>query len=460
MAAPCSISEAIKVLDERQKQKQKQKQLPAPVDVMGIVVNYSIIQSPPVASSLSSPKAEIWITDPSVSSGVSARVTLHGSTEVARVADEKLAVGDVVRFNRLSLNKNHSRDSFQFLHSWSDPEPGFGWFRLGHIASDGTWISQAATRRIPDNMTTSEIRISELTRWFQGGNTPHSTSLSPLPCTRRSLSEIQSCVGLLSHVAVRVTHFDCQVAPQSPVVGKRKRSSPMKQSLIGYATVSDDSGVFMSLVDPGSRFGSTLRTALDTGKYLMLTNLSSRNQNDIHGRPFALEEVVLLPTRSTTAVVLSNHKLIGNGEASSSPDATQTQVVNSRKSQVTLVSSLLDISIGAVSLRSRYLELPTPATLLATILTTAGEYSSATLHLESTSSISIGQPENVFYAGSKVVMSLCGGVEARELMGDEALSQHASQLVRSILDEGILLRWTIDARNEKAEIVDVVLPKL
>jgi hypothetical protein len=465
MSVPCTISEAIEILEEREKQtpasaSSSVNNNTAPVDILAIIVNHSILQSPPAAASSFVPKAELWISDQSVPSDITARITLSGSMEIARVAEEQIATGDVVRFNRVSLSKNSTKSSVRFLFLWNDPEPGIRWFRLGHIDSTAAWISEEDTRRTPESMVTPENRISELVQWFQKcrneNGQSHSSSLAPLPVQRRSLNEIQSSTGLLSNVTVRVTHCDYQRLPQSSSTNnKRKRGGIASPSSIGYATLTDGSGVTIPLVDPGNRFESNLRTAKDTGRLLMLTNLLSKSRNDVHGRTLPLDEVVLVPTRSTVAVLLSNINSIGtNGETFSLPEPSETI---SPRSEITLLSSILDMSINGASLRdSRSLE--STRSFLETILLSDGEYRSATLHLEC--SLSIGQLGDTIHADSRVVKTLCGGIEAGELMKDESLGCHVLHLVRALLNEPILLRWTINTRQNQAEVLKVVLPKL
>jgi hypothetical protein len=461
MSVPCTISEAIEILEEREKQtpaSSSVKNNTTPVDILAVIVNYSILQSPPAAASSFVPKAELWISDQSVSTDISARITLSGSMEIARVAEEQIATGDVVRFNRVSLSKNRTKSSVRFLFLWNDPEPGIRWFRLGHIDSTAAWINEEDARRIPEGMVTPENRLSELVQWFQKrrNGQSHSSSLAPLPVQRRSLDEIQSSTGLLSNVSVRVTHCDYQRLPQSsPTNNKRRRGGIASPSSIGYATLTDGSGVTMPLVDPGNRFDATLRTAKDTGRLLMLTNLSSKSRNDVHGRTLPLDEVVLVPTRSTVAVLLSTANSIGtNGETFSLPEPSETM---SPRSEITLLSSILDISINGASLRdSRSLE--SPGSFLETILSSDGGYRSAALHLGC--SLSIGQPGDAIHADSRVVKTLCGGIEAGELMKDELLGCHVLHLVRALLNEPILLRWTVDTRQNQAEVLKVILPKL
>lgn len=471
MSVPCTISEAVEILEGRRKQRKTPDTHCTPVDILGVVLNHSILQSPPASSSASFPKAEIWISDFSISD-MSARVTLYGSTEIVRVAEQQIKVGDVLRFNRVSLNKNNSAsDSFQFvLHD--DPEPGFDWFRLGHIDSrNGTWDHQdETTRRIPDNMITSNLRIVEVVEWFRKNRTGHFQNdggITPLPCKRRSLSEIQASVGLLSNITVRVTHYDFQISLQSPAgARKRRRGSTTPQSTIGFATVTDGSGVIMSLVDPGNRFASTIRTAKETGRLVMLTNISSKSQNDIQGRLSALDEVVLVPTKATATFLLptteSSYTNNGNGGSLTPLEATATQTPDSKKKQTTLLSRILGLSIGGVSLKSTIRTFESPAQFLGTVLTPDGDYRSATLYLDSWNNISMGRDDNGIIAGPNVVKTLCGGVEAAELIRDESLGRHALNLVRALLNESILLRWTINENDnyDQADVARVVLSNL
>jgi hypothetical protein len=160
---------------------------------------------------------------------------------------------------------------------------------------------------------------------------------------------------------------------------------------------------------------------------------TSKSRNDVHGRTLPLDEVVLVPNRSTVAVLLSNVNSLGtNGEIFSLQEPSEAI---SPRSEITLLSNILDISINGASLRdSRSLE--SPGRCLETILSSDGGYCSATLHLEG--SLSIGQPSDAIRADARMVNTLCGGIETGELMKDESLGYHVLHLVHALLNEPIL----------------------
>ena len=455
MSAPLSIVEAIKILEDRQKQKRPISLIyDDPVDIMGVVINSSLLQSPPASSKASFPKAEIWISDWSMPSDTSARVTLYGSTEVVRVAEEQIKFGDVLRFNRVSLGKNYTRKAIQFLRQWEDPEPGIGWFRLGHIDNQGAWINQEVSKRMPDTMITPTQQIKNLVQRFRKSQSANShTALPPLPCTRRRLNEIQSGVGLLSNVAVRVSSYDNQITPKSTAGRNRKLNSLATQSSILFANISDDSGVAMTLVDPGSRFLAAIRTAKETGQLLMLTRMVTKKQSSIYGKALPSDDVVLFPTTSTVALLTKDENWNGKGEIASPSRGAETQAP-----KLTLISSILDISIRGSSLKDDK-SLESTARFLKAALNKKGGYDAARIHLRSCN-ISTCRWEEGILAGPNIWKTLCGGINAGELRRNTTLCQHALSIVRALFSESILLRWTIETKHDCAKVVKVALPKL
>jgi hypothetical protein len=445
MPAPFGIREAIDILSE------KRNVLPSSssVDILAVVV--SIIKSPLVASATSIRKAEIWITDESLSPDESACVPLWGSSAISRIEQEQIAKGDVIRFNRVSLKKRaQSSNTYCFVHSFEDPEPGLAWFRFS--SNNGS-----SHHRIPENMAMTPQRIQEL-KYFHQQSGNGSFLLSPLRCKRRNLSEIQSSVGLLSNIAIRVKHHESQRS--SPrAIKKRRRSSPVAQSTIGYATVADasTSDVTMTLVDLENRFSGNLRAAKATGQVLMLTNVSSRKQSDVQVKNCALDEVILVPTKASVALLLSKENQTQSVVPQSLPDGTQTQMPYSIQGEIKVVSSILDISIGGKLLQeTRCME--SPSSFLQNITTPDRKYRDATLHLESFG-ISVVQSIHSVFASSKIIKTLCGGIDPEELIRDETIRIRAFKLVHALLREQVLLRWTIETSCEPSNVLKVVLPK-
>jgi hypothetical protein len=447
MPDPCAISEATEILNSKQNDSNVS-------DIMGLVVGLSLFQSPR-ATSLQ--KVDVWISDASVASDVRVRVTLYGSTEVARVVQAQVAVGDILRFNKISLNKINSEQFVEFAYPREGAGPGSEWFRLARIDVDHVWINEVSTHRVPEDMVTSDDRLNQLVQWSQKNrNGVDKSSLPPLPCRRRDLSEIQSSIGLLSNVKVQVTHYECQRIAQSPTMRKRKR--PGSTMSIGFASLTDRSGGVMSFVDTANRFEKVLQDINDSGKLVMLTNLSSTNQNDIDKRVFRSDEVVLVPTNNSVAILLDETQL-SDSHDSPALFADGTESSFSRRNEVSLVSSVRDISMGGVSIISimNRRSLDSVPAFLEAILTPEGGYRWAEIQLEF---IYFGQIEHAILTRPEIVQTLFGGIEAFELNGDSTLTLHVSRLVFALMIERVQLRWTIDTSGEVPNITSVVLPTL
>lgn len=439
----------------------------APVDLLAVVVS---IISPSSATSTS--KAKLWIADESISSQVSVCVILYGSTEVSRVTEEQISIGDVIRFNNLSLHKatDHDDNDFQLVYSTIDPEPGLRWFCFGSLLAGDRCIKHDQSvdqKRIPDNMLTAPQRIQDLKTWFcNSRNKIFLSTLSPIPCKKRLLSETQASLGLLSNLGVNVLHHECQQTKilETPPSNSKKRkfASSISHASIGFATVTDSSGVKMSLIDLNNRFSDTLREAKDTGRVLLLTNISSTKQSDIQciqGKNCAFDEVILVPTRATVALLLSNEESQSsqNLVSYSLPnDATQTQLpgFNSDNQESTLVSSILDISINGKLLHETKC-MDSPTSFLKGMIRD-GSYVEVTLHLESFAE----GGNHLVFAKPSILQTLCGGLEAKELITEERLRLHVFKLVQALIREQVLLIWTIKRNSKEAVVLKVVLPKI
>jgi hypothetical protein len=585
-----SIFEAALALERRRGQQEpststtKSASL-GPVDVVAVVSGIVTLQSPPAVSVAATPRVDLRIADQSIPNDTAAKVSLYGSQEVARISEEQIAPGDVIRFNRIGLSRRYRHrkidqsmarstvddNTIHFEHDPADPEPGWRWYKLGRIRTayfddqhdhHERKIPISATRKaflteddrhsrnFPEEMATAESRIQELIAWFLSrerdddadispgpeGNsrTPGRKeviacgthrNLSPLPCKRRSLAEIQASSGLLSNIHVQVTHCDSQVLPPSSSastsaskrrrVGTAKRPQQQQQQVYGFATVADDSGVVLSLVDPGNRFGSFFQSAQDQGKVLMMSNVLSKKQSDIYGRPLVSEEVVLWPTRTTSASILSStlpdgdekapvvqrqgspHSRLSRGAQSDKrrihggkgeEEISQTQLsqryptfhtgYNDPSSNYVLVESrVVDISINETSLR-RCVN-GTLQDLKNNVISADGMgYMPATVHLETNGGLQgmeQAKTKDTFLAADSVFQALCGGVlpsewHIHEVAGEQGGSTSESktttvgwkvlQLLRALFYEGVPLRWTIDVGHDPPRVIKVSLPRV
>ena len=544
-----SIANAASILEQRRALKSSiEHPRNVPIDVVAVVAHRGVLtmQSPPLSSIASSPRAEIYISDHSVSRNTTVKVSLHGSSEVTRTIEEQIVPGDVIRFNGLRLGPQHNpkyalRDGgydalVHFEKTRDDPEPGYSWYRLGRLRTiDDEIVSRRATfgddqrhkQNFPNEMATSDQRIQDLITWFPGyllrddtsfapipagaetvlnASTAESArSLSPLPCRRRSLAEIQSSSGMLSNILVFVTHCDSQVLPQSTNPKKRPRASrggtSHPRQILGFATVTDHSGVIMSLFDQGNRFGSLFQQALERKAPLLLTNVQSKKQCDIDGRPIVSDEIVLWPTRTTAGSILSsedsNSKFSGLADWSGDDDKvsatqqTQNQLAfhNAKEGisgrYMTIKSSIIGIAVNGRNI-DQHLARWTPDTLKINLTDTDGlNFAPATIRLAALDGKG-GAHEQVLAKGS-IVESLCGGITPSEwskasltshstnlFPGGGTLSKtvrsegqqictlgnHALRLFRALVHEKIQLRWTIDLDTEPLEVVRVTLPSI
>ena len=449
----------------------------ASIDLLGVVLRYSVQQSPSVDSFSSMPRAEIWITDQSVGNNsnqsiLSVRVTLSGSAEISRIMEEQITQGDIVRFNRVSLHRSDANNA-QFLHSWKDPEAGMKWFRLGHVDRLGSFANtsgergSSSSRRIPSEMSTSPDRLENLAHWFSlyraAGNGEN--GLTPLPCQRRTLNEIMASAGLLSNVVVRITEYDCKPStPSSASTRKRRRTSPGTPSstLNGFATLSDQSGAVLLLIDPGNLLGSSLRIAKDSGKAILLTSVASKAGSDVQElqRSLPSDEVVLVPTRSSSAVVLSDEEILtttGNNNEYTQ-DYTPTQIPGMTRTQNTetkeVVGRLEDLWINGKSvLQGRTLS--SWKEFKATMIDTSdGRY------LFNEGTVRISQLKSTTEAGDEVevdgssltheytvnadtIRTLCGGANESDIFKTSAVGSGAGMVLKALLTNRTILRWTI-----------------
>ncbi len=521
-----SISQAVLALERRQRQKQPLNFTSAPIDVVAVVSGISTLKSPPTSSHTTMPRVDLRIIDQSIPSNAVAKVSLYGSVELARISEEQISPGDVIRFNQLGLGRQHlPQDSpsssvgndnvlLHFEHPMNHLEPGLRWFKLGRIrvsnkiesTDDCSSPGGSTSRRqrafltddrrqawsFPSEMVTSESRIKELLIWFaarghshaQDGRessattaaaaagpnrsisiTNNSRSLSPLPCKRRSLAEIQVSSGILSNIVVRIIHSDSQVVP---LQAERKRTSaarPRQRQVIGFASLTDHSGTVMSFVDPGDRFGSTLRAARQVHgeiRSVMMTSVISTKQSEIYGRPLVCEEVVLWPTRQTTVSIVEGTTgsveeqmervdvqgalLLPTSPRSlrirgarlgvvrmMSQEDMETQLTQdiemsrdgcdrhgeTRSCFLSMKSNIDDISVNGKSLRQNLLNW-TPLQLKENLVSSCGmKYLSVMIRLKPIRSQDVNESvkmiqESSYLAESSVVQCLCGGIAPME----------------------------------------------
>jgi hypothetical protein len=487
---PYTLSEAVNVCKKR-KGETLASTRDSPVDIVGVVVDLSYTREP-------FPIACFWIQDSSLPSGVKALFSLRGSKALAFIEECDISIGDVVRFNRVSLKEIETEITtgedavYHFHHSWTDPEAGPEWCRLGRIGGNINVTFTQDILVIPDQMKTDEDFLEHLVAWYQesdyfsarGNQNP---CLSQLPCQQRSLAQLQSLIGVVSNVVVKITDFQ-NATPNYELGQKRRHSSISTPSAPCSFALLTDGVCSMPFLDDKSRFRTLLQQAVTTGRPLRLTHVSSQAGRSLGQvslgriRKDALEEVVLVPTKSTIATLLQDGDAALWEPEESQVDPTQSQFPanlthipyqTSSRHHTILLSPIKDIVLLSDSNTStstslaQVSEYPDASTRWASALVESGDtgtpssyrYCSAWVTLDAAVLSGKQQVE----ADDSIVRKLCGDLSAEELgRGEESFHRHAYNILVSLYREQVPLRWTLEQASEgtKCRVVNVSLHKL
>jgi hypothetical protein len=489
-SVPYTLSEAVDVCKKR-KGETLASAKDSPIDIVGVVVDLSYTREP-------FPIVCLWIQDSSLPSGVKALFSLRGSKALAFIEECDISIGDVVRFNRVSLKEieteiTRGEDAvYHFHHSWTDPEAGPEWCRLGRIEGDINVSFAQDALVIPDQMKTDEDYLERLVEWYRGsdyfsarGN--QNPCLSQLPCQQRSLTQLQSLISVQSNVVVKVADF--QKAAQNYELGQKRRHSSISTPVAPSFALLTDGVCSMPFLDDKSRFRTMLQQAVTTGRPLRLTHVLSQAGRSLGQvslgriRKDALEEVMLVPTKSTIATLLQDGDAALWEPEESQVDPTQSQfpanltnipyqlepsrhhtiLLSPIKDIVLLSSSNTNTSLAQVS------EYPDASTRWASALVESCDtdtpssyrYCSAWVMLEA--AVLSGKEQQV-EADDSIVRKLCGDLSVEELgsCGEESLHRHAYNIIVSLYKDQVPLRWTLEQTLDGTmdRVVDVSLHKL
>lgn len=488
MSTPYNLVEAFELLRQRQQKPrndQGSNNNNNVVDILGIVSNISTSRTPVTSKSyLSSSgrsrfrRCQIWLLDESLDAAASkssngafvgSRFVLYESSEIARTLTEKIKAGDILRFNRVALKSYGGSSQFQF--SSQDPEPGFNWFRLGSIDCHGRLYGKRSDdyveTAIPKYMITSRERVAELADWYNNKRKMiHPPSMpNALPTRKRQLDEIQSSVGILSNITVRVISFRSEPTIEkntSYSSGEMKRKNRTRPT-VAFASFTDDSGVVMSFIDSSGRFLPELISAQDKilETRLVMTNISTEHQSNLQGLTTSGKEIILVPTETTTVRLISEDKIPNHPNTKSSCvydfDVTQTQETTHGTDTI-VRSSIIDISVNGLSLKTSRSVFSSSSEFLKTITRKDESFNEAIIHLEK-------NDEQVCRTGilatPDVVKTLCGSLDVAELSNDEKLCMHSMRFLQDLLQEHIVVDWTLNkSKHNNVTIGKATLQRL
>jgi hypothetical protein len=432
VTAPCTLEEAVSRLQER---RGKEVSTAAPVDLLAVVVNCTsgmVLDSPVV----------VWLGDGSLPINAAACMEFWGS-KASYVRDQKIAIGDVIRFNRVSLrpitrNEDQTEELWtlhRFRHAWDDPEAGHELYLLGHIDATGSLVMTDI--HVPDSMSTERVCLHRLAAWYRRNVMSSARAISERmetpPCQYRSLDALQTSLGITSHVVASV--HGLVENPPDDERRKRKRS-PVRN--LCYALLADAGhSIPFQIVD--GRFQTVLQHAAETNQSIRLTHVKTQHASVRTVRSaITSDEVVLVATKHSTVEIVEE-RVLHRFPLTFPVDTAATQLSAAEHLSGTAltveVAALIDIVIGSMSLVAH---LTTDEAVRPNVLISdAMEYAV------------ILDDNTRLLADRSIVSVLCG---------DQSLSDTKSwPILQFIIEERVLLRWTVSMGSR---LVRVSLPTL
>ena len=460
MSTPYTLAEAFELLKKRQ---ERLKSNSHAIDILGIVSNIS--NSAPLPGRSGVRKCQIWLADESLGSNSgtyesnqrTVRFVLFDSSEIARIAKENIQMGDILRFNNVTLKSFRGSSQFQF--SSLDPEPGLSWFRLGSvddpIAYTDNDIHASPQNSIPKSMMTSKERVVELADWYTKTRTERLPPCVPrgLPTRKRSLDDLQSSVGLLSNVVVRVTCVRVLPAASNSNYRYRNRTNTWQRPPVAFASFVDDSGATMSFIDSSGRFLSTLKISEKDNQTtrLLVTNVSTACPSQPQrGLATSADEIVLVPTETTTMRVISDEKALD--------DSKSFTYGLKKPSDFVVHAGISDIFLNGISFKTTPSVFSSSSEFLATLTDKDdGTFRRPLVYLERNEA-QIGK-EGI-PALPSVLKTLCGSLDIVELSNHETLCKYSIGLLQALLQKDTILEWTLRKEKTNLMIVKATLHRL
>ena len=471
MSTPYSLAEAFELLKKRQERPKSNNHA---IDILGIVSNIS--NSAPLPGRSGVRKCQIWLVDESLGSSTrtsesnqrTVRFVLFDSSETTRITKENIKMGDILRFNNVTLKSFRGSSQFQF--SSLDPEPGLSWFRLGSVDDPIIYtendIHASPQNSIPKSMMTSKERVVELANWYTNTRTTRLPPCGPrgLPTRKRNLDELQSSVGLLSNITVRLMCVRILPATSNSNYRYGNRRNTRQRPPLAFASFVDESGATMSFIDSSGRFLSTLKIAEKDNKTtrLMVTNVSTACPSQPQrGLATSANEIVLVPTDKSTMRVISDEKPLDESKKRK-PFAHHLNQPSTQEmlhdTDFVVHAGISDMFLNGISFKTSPFVFASSSTFLTTIRDkNDGTFRGPLIYLDQNE----GQVGNEgLLALPSVLKTLCGSLDIAELSNHEILCTHSMNLLQALLQEDTILEWTLRKEKTNLMIVKVTLHRL
>ncbi|KAL7533191.1 hypothetical protein ACHAWF_004376 [Thalassiosira exigua] len=398
--------------------------------------------------------------------------------------------------------------------SWRDPVAGPSLARLCRIvprpekSGDGYEYELDWEAVVPPGMETPREVVEDLARWYCAHATAHfakGTAIAPAnrSCQRRRLRDIDA-INMLSHVVVKVLRCEKAMTAHSTPSKTTKEDAILTHATLSDGSGSDDllgmrgsdrgvggSGAFQSLPKTMS---ATLLRSMREGSLVFLTHVLSQSANassmgagaSLHDR----ESLVLVPTRDTTAAILTpDHPYFvrecssGGGEnlfasqplslerasqllsmtQQRSPPHAEGDAAGDRRGAMVVIAPLMDVVVDGVGTSlvegahwrgrrelSRFLvDCPAISTGMQAI-ELKPSYRSATLILDPNCVSS----DIVVNADGDALKLLCLDVPAEDMAANDATIAtnpylgHVGDMLRTLCSEAVPVRWVLEQESE------------
>lgn len=235
------------------------------------------------------------------------------------------------------------------------------------------------------------------------------------------------------------------------------------------ATVTDDSGTIMTLVDTLGRFQGILdeATAKRSTHSLVLTHVLTQRMSKLVGskRACPTDEVTLTVTNESSAFLLASTEMAEN-EMVAANNESQTQALGrvdmplGDQYQTTLISEVMDLVTDGLSFCQNAKEVfISPAAFRERILVSNADSRRRWQYQESANVQLCSEKYSSckYLISPSVLQCLCGGLDAEDMVDDDSLCRHAINFIQALLRDKVQLKWSIDYSPPNQTLIPIVV---
>ena len=381
------------------------------------------------------------------------------------------SVGDIVRFNRISLREGHRHTKrtlteqtteasssslvIRFGHSWEDLENGQHFFRLCRFDPASGKMVRTDPDCIPCTHETDGKFLEHLMVWNRTKsrhflNLRRQDTLAPFPRKHWSLEELQSCAGIYAYTpAVHVARVQTTTTTSSSKKWRKRRRPNTPWT---FAILSD--GVHhMSLLDPTSRIGPELQEAVRLKRSVHVGPIQTCRAAEIQcfeSTGFTCgcgpEEMFLVCNVHTKVSFIGSREQLNSGQFKTqhqSQPSTSMEKLDYETSRHDAESSILawiiDLSVNGTIVDGS----GDPQELSRTLCVDSRKCFPAARILLGLRDKGLSDRRLTVLAKPDILQLLCGGVHWEQFQNQEAIRNRCVRFLLSLMGDRVPLRWDL-----------------